>query len=85
MPAHAYHPNVGPFTVSDLAQRLSLTVKGDETAQMTDVLPLKQAEPEHLSFFDNPRYKADLEVTKAGAVILKEEFLKNLMPTMRGH
>jgi UDP-3-O-[3-hydroxymyristoyl] glucosamine N-acyltransferase len=79
MPAQAYHVSAGPFTTGELAQRLSLSLQGQDDLALVDVLPLNQANSTQLSFLDNPRYKADLEKTKAGAVILKKEFL-DLLP-----
>ena len=45
----------------------------DAATQITGVAPLHCAEPGHLSFLSNPRYRVHLETTRASAVILSVE------------
>ncbi len=66
-------PPAGPFTLSDLAERLGgeLDAPADSADILIhDVAGLADAGPEHLSFVSNRRYAARLATTRAGAVLL---------------
>ena len=60
----------GPFTVAELAQRTGAQVAGDAGRLLRDVAPLDTAEPDQLSFLDNPKYLQALRTTRAGAAFV---------------
>lgn len=62
----------GPFTAADLAERIGVELAGavDPTRLLTDVAPLDAAGATHVTFLDNPRYRAALRATRAGAAIV---------------
>ncbi len=68
---------VGPFTVSELAERLGGRVEGEDPSggerRLTGVRGLAEAGPEHLSFLANRRYTRLLRDTRAGAVLVAPE------------
>jgi len=61
-----------PMLLSEIAARLGLTLKGAD-ADITGVNTLADARPSELSFLANPKYAAQLETTRAAAVIVAEE------------
>ncbi len=58
--------------LSELAGILGLSLKGDDV-EITGVSTLEDAGPHELSFLANPRYAAQLAVTRAAAVIVRPE------------
>ena len=56
--------------LSDLAPRISATVLGDPSLDITSCNTLADATPGQLSFLANPKYTKELETTKASAVIV---------------
>ncbi|HEX2139774.1 MAG TPA: UDP-3-O-(3-hydroxymyristoyl)glucosamine N-acyltransferase [Woeseiaceae bacterium] len=56
--------------LGDLATRFGCELLGDPAAVVTHVATLANAGPEALSFFANPAYRARLQSTAAGAVVL---------------
>ncbi len=58
------------YTLAEIARLLGGEVVGDATLRVSQVATLAQAGPEHLSFLTNPKYRAQLAVTRAGAVIV---------------
>ena len=56
--------------LSDLAPRISATVLGDPSLDITSCNTLADATPGQLSFLANPKYTRELETTKASAVIV---------------
>ena len=57
---------------SDLADRFGLVLRGEDRA-ITGVGTLASATPEQVSFLANPRYRAQLDATRAGVVVLREQ------------
>ena len=60
------------FTLTELAARVGGRVEGDGALAIERVMPLESAGPGDVSFFANRRYRAELEATRAGAVIVGE-------------
>jgi UDP-3-O-[3-hydroxymyristoyl] glucosamine N-acyltransferase len=60
--------NHGPFTAGALAALTGAELRqGSAALTLVDVAPLDSAEAAHLSFFDNPKYKDQFKVSRAGA------------------
>jgi len=62
--------------LSKIADFLGLKISND--IEIETLLTLKEATPNSLSFFHTAKYLDDLKSTKAGAVILQEEYVKYL-------
>ena len=74
-----FHPSAGPFRIEDLITAAGLELaSGDGRFAVHDVATLQDATHEHISFFDNPKYKDMLQNTKAAAVILRPEHVDML-------
>ncbi len=56
---------------ADLAQRFALQLRGDGDAILDCVATRANAEPGKLAFLANPRYRAQLAQTRAGAVVMR--------------
>jgi len=52
-----------------LADLVGAAVQGDRARSIRGLAPLDQASPDELSFLANPRYRPQLEATRAGAVL----------------
>ena len=63
------------YTLGDIAERMGLSYRGDPQRQLGRLSMLAAAGPEDLSFLANRKYAAQLADTRAGAVILQEEFV----------
>ncbi len=63
-------PPVTRLTLQEIVQRLGGEVVGDASAAVSGVATLDEAGPHEISFLANPRYRAKLAATRAGAVIL---------------
>lgn len=59
------------WTLAALAQELGAELRGDATLAVTGLGTLRSAGPGQVSFLANPLYKAELEQTRAGAVLLR--------------
>ncbi len=59
-----------PITLSELALRTGATVAGDGAVVVSRVATLESAAPGSITFLANPRYRAQLAVTRASAVIV---------------
>jgi UDP-3-O-[3-hydroxymyristoyl] glucosamine N-acyltransferase len=59
-------------TVGSLATLVGGTVVGDADRRIRDVADLESAGPEHISFLANAKYRAKLDDTRAGAVLVSE-------------
>jgi len=57
-------------TVSELASICGATLQGDGERVLAGPATLRSAAEDQVAFFANPRYKADLEETQAGAVVV---------------
>ncbi|GHB97923.1 UDP-3-O-(3-hydroxymyristoyl)glucosamine N-acyltransferase [Thermomonas carbonis] len=60
------------FAASELAHRFGLVLRGPDR-DITGVGTLADATPTQLGFLANPRYRAQLAETQAGAVVLRED------------
>ena len=58
------------FTLQEIVSRLGGEAVGEPAAPLTGVATLDSAGPRELAFLANPRYRARLATTRAGAVIL---------------
>jgi UDP-3-O-[3-hydroxymyristoyl] glucosamine N-acyltransferase len=56
--------------LADIAQRLGCELRGDGSIDIRRLAPIATAEADELTFLANPRYRAHLSTTRAGAVIL---------------
>ena len=54
------------YTLSQIVSQLGGEWKGEDIA-ITAVRPLDQAQAEHISFLANPKYKAEVHDSQAGA------------------
>jgi UDP-3-O-[3-hydroxymyristoyl] glucosamine N-acyltransferase len=57
-------------TLGELAARFGGEVRGDGGVRLRQVATLESAGPEHIAFLANPKYRAQLASTRAGAVIV---------------
>jgi len=63
----------GPLTLDELARRIGAEVRGDGSRRVRAVRPLEDAGAEDVAFYANPRYRKELQATRACAVILAED------------
>lgn len=71
----------GPFTLAELAAATDSEVQGDQSlAERTvdGVLPLGEAGPGQLSFFENRKYLPQLVATQAGACLIDPRFVSRV-------
>ncbi|SBW03627.1 UDP-3-O-acylglucosamine N-acyltransferase [uncultured delta proteobacterium] len=61
------------FRASFIAEKLGLTLKGEDR-EITGINTLENAGPGDVSFLANPKYAQFLSATRAGAVIVSEEY-----------
>ena len=59
-------------SLTAIAARLGGRVLGDGEVRVAQIATLESAQPQHISFLTNSKYRAQLATTKAGAVILAE-------------
>lgn len=64
------------YRLSELAAALDASVVGDEQLLITSIATLKSAQPGQISFLSNPKYRAQLTQSKAGAVLLRHTDLE---------
>jgi UDP-3-O-[3-hydroxymyristoyl] glucosamine N-acyltransferase len=62
-------------SLGDLATRFGCELVGDPDVTVTHVATLAHAGPQSLSFLANPAYRAELEDTRAGAVVLRADYV----------
>ena len=69
-----FFERAGPFTLKSIAAAIgaNLADESDGARPIEDVRPLKDAGPGHLTFFENRKYIAQLETTKAEACLLSQ-------------
>ena len=60
----------GPLTLGQIASRLGGRVAGNAETLVAQVGSLEHANPQQITFFSDPRLKAKLAATRAGAVIV---------------
>ncbi|HEX5664954.1 MAG TPA: UDP-3-O-(3-hydroxymyristoyl)glucosamine N-acyltransferase [Xanthomonadaceae bacterium] len=59
------------YTARELAERFSLQLRGDGDVRLIGVATLAQAQQQQLAFLANPRYRAQLDASQAGAVVMR--------------
>ena len=57
-------------TLGEIAAAINAELRGDPADEITNVASLRNAAPGDLTFYANTRYRADLEATRASAVLL---------------
>ena len=60
------------YRLADIAAQLGGRVLGDAGVRIAQIATLEKAQSNHISFLTNSKYRAQLEGTRAGAVILGE-------------
>lgn len=60
-------------TLRELAAAVGATVRGDASYQVTGLATLRSASAEHIAFLANEKYRAQVDTTAAGAVIMRAE------------
>ncbi|CAH2791629.1 MAG: UDP-3-O-[3-hydroxymyristoyl] glucosamine N-acyltransferase (EC [uncultured Paraburkholderia sp.] len=66
------------FTLEDIVQRFGGQVVGNGSQRVGSLAPLDQAGPDQLAFLANPKYLAQVETTRAGAVLINSDDLDKL-------
>ncbi|HEU0219440.1 MAG TPA: UDP-3-O-(3-hydroxymyristoyl)glucosamine N-acyltransferase [Gallionella sp.] len=61
-----------PYRLADIAAQLGGRVLGDAGVCVSQIATLEKAQPNHISFLTNSKYRTQLAGTRAGAVILGE-------------
>ena len=64
----------GEYSLGDLAVRFGLVLRGEPSLRVSRVATLSHAGPGALSFLANPRYRKQLESTRATAVLVGPEY-----------
>jgi len=67
----------GKHSLAQLAERFDLELKGNPDLVVDGVGTLRNALDSQVSFLANPAYRAELETTRAGVVVLKAEDADN--------
>jgi len=66
-------PSAGPFTLDQLAHECGGTVAGDGAVLIHQVNTLERAGAGEIAFLANPKYRKQLEGTRAAAVVLSAD------------
>ncbi len=61
------------YSLHEIATLINIPFEGDPNTRLSGVGTLQQANPHHITFLDNPRYRKYLAETKASAVVLSAE------------
>ena len=71
-----FFTNRGPHELAALAELAGaeLATKSDPDLMITDVAPLERAQPDELSFLDNPKYLMQFRASTAGACVVAPKF-----------
>jgi UDP-3-O-[3-hydroxymyristoyl] glucosamine N-acyltransferase len=69
--------------LSTLATKLSATLEGDPTLEISGVAGIEDAQPGHLTFLANRKYRSALATSKASAVLLAAEEVPAGMSALR--
>ncbi|MEM7750150.1 MAG: UDP-3-O-(3-hydroxymyristoyl)glucosamine N-acyltransferase [Pseudomonadota bacterium] len=70
--------SAGPFSVEDLCAHLDAKPSDSRSAELSGIKSLDQAGPLDLSFLDNKKYTEQLQDTKAGACLIREDAIEVL-------
>lgn len=60
------------FRLSELAEQIGGTIKGDADLVVSTIAPLEKAEASHITFISNAKYRSQLTACQAGAIIVNE-------------
>jgi UDP-3-O-[3-hydroxymyristoyl] glucosamine N-acyltransferase len=66
-------PTAGPFTLDEIAKRCGGTVVGDGRILIRQVNTLENAGDGELAFLSNPKYRGQVEQTRASGIVLSAE------------
>jgi UDP-3-O-[3-hydroxymyristoyl] glucosamine N-acyltransferase len=70
-----FYVNRGPFSAGAIAEVTGAElVHGSRSLTLTDVAPLDTAAPDHVSFFDNTKYREQFQKSRAGACFVRRKF-----------
>ena len=69
--------------LSDLATKLGATLEGDPKIEITGVAGIEDAQPGHLTFLANRKYRGALVSSKASAVLVADEPVPPSMSALR--
>jgi UDP-3-O-[3-hydroxymyristoyl] glucosamine N-acyltransferase len=58
--------------LKDLAEALGCALHGDGKIEITGVLGMEQAGPQHLTFLANPKYAHKVKLSRAGAILVTQ-------------
>jgi UDP-3-O-[3-hydroxymyristoyl] glucosamine N-acyltransferase len=61
------------LSLAEVAARIGAQVRGDGQRVVAGVAPLEAAGPGQIAFYANPRYRKQLQATRAAAVIVAED------------
>ena len=86
MPDTSFFPRGAGLTVGEIASLSGAKIGAgtDSEIVLTGMRPLDLAGPDDLSFFDNPRYAAQLSQTRAGCIIIPPKYV-TLLPEGLAH
>ena len=62
-----------PTTLAELAKLIGAKLEGDGQRTVTGPASLQEAGPDEISFLAQPRYQAQLQTTRAAAVVLASD------------
>lgn len=79
-----FFDRAGPFRLAELAAATGATLPPgvDGSALVTDVKPVTEAGPGHLTFVDNRKYLVHLAACRAGACLISPQFADRLPPAV---
>ncbi|ALP63205.1 MULTISPECIES: UDP-3-O-(3-hydroxymyristoyl)glucosamine N-acyltransferase [Paraburkholderia] len=66
------------FTLEEIVQQFGGEIVGDRAHRVSNLAPLDQAGPDQLAFLANPKYLAQVETTRAGAVLINAADLEKV-------
>ena len=62
----------GGLSLDEVARLTGGRVEGDGARRISAIAPLDEAGPEHLSFLAGPKYRREAEISRAGALLVRE-------------
>ena len=66
-----------------IAEKLGCTLNGDPETEITGVSGIEEAGPDQLTFVSNRKYAAGARTSRAGAILVTEDFPELPTPTLR--
>ncbi|MBF91407.1 MAG: UDP-3-O-(3-hydroxymyristoyl)glucosamine N-acyltransferase [Rickettsiales bacterium] len=70
-----FYNKAGPFTIEQVAEKLSCDFSGNKDFKIFDISTLENAKENEISFLSNKKYLNKVESTKAGALILEKKYI----------